>query len=98
MTQAQHTAGKWTVAKRGDGNQQLPILAGHRIIAAVRDHGSLADARLIAASPDLLAACDEACRTFGDIERHPTLASNGQTAQAMRTVLNVALKKATGND
>lgn len=52
-----HTPGPWKVAGQGDGNQQLPILASRHIIAAVRDDGRLADAYLIAAAPDLLAAC-----------------------------------------
>ena len=48
-----HTPGPWVKAGRGDGTGQLPIRANGKIIAAVRDHGSLADAQLIAAAPDL---------------------------------------------
>jgi len=53
-----HTKGPWEVAGHGDGNKQLPILANGKIIAAIRDDGSLADAHLIAAAPDLLEACE----------------------------------------
>jgi hypothetical protein len=54
------TPGPWNVAGRGDGNQQLPIYAHGKIIAAIRDHGKLADARLIAAAPELAEACEQA--------------------------------------
>lgn len=49
------TPGTWKVAGRGDGNKRLPTLANGKIIAAIRDEGSLADARLIAAAPTLYA-------------------------------------------
>ena len=53
----QWTPGPWKVAGHGDGNKQLPITAWDgKIIAAIRDNGNLADARLIAAAPDLVAA------------------------------------------
>ena len=53
-----HTPGPWKVAGQGDGNQQLPIFAKGKIIAAIRDNGSIGDANLIAAAPDLLEACE----------------------------------------
>ncbi len=47
-----YTPGPWTVDKQGEkGTQQLPIRAGGKIIAAIRDEGRLEDARLIAAAP-----------------------------------------------
>ena len=49
-----HTPGEWTYDDHGDGNKQLPIRAGGKIIAAIRDHGKLDDARLIIAAPELL--------------------------------------------
>jgi hypothetical protein len=66
-TMSNHTPGPWAVS-----NDQLGqyINAGGKVIAAIPD-GSVAsdyvqdvcNARLIAAAPDLLAACESACLT-----------------------------------
>ena len=59
----QHTPGPWRVAGQGEqGTQQLPILRPDgKIVAAIRDEGGLADARLIAAAPELLEALEGLC-------------------------------------
>lgn len=48
-----HTKGPWKHDGRGDGNKQLPIRANGKIIAALRDHDTLANAKLIAAAPKM---------------------------------------------
>lgn len=68
MSESKHTKGKWKVAGQGDGNGQLPILANGKIIAAVRNHGSLADAHLIAAAPELLEALKYTIQRIKDID------------------------------
>ena len=71
MSEAQkHTPGPWHVAGQGDDKGNLPIKACAITIAGVNGQGTLADARLIAAAPDLLAAC-EAALNMVDGDGHP---------------------------
>ena len=57
-----HTPGPWKVAGQGNGKQELLILGPSGEIGCVRSMGWLADARLIAAAPDLLKACKATVR------------------------------------
>ena len=68
-TNAKHTPGPWKIAGHGK-NQQLPILAGGKIIAAIRDDGRLADARLIAAAPVMLEALRYAAELIPTARRY----------------------------
>ena len=80
----QHTPGPWRVAKQGElGTQQLPILRSDgKIIAAIRNEGGLADARLIAAAPELLEALKTLVRRVERGNAHTTLGCTTEPAQA----------------
>jgi hypothetical protein len=77
--------------------KQLPIYANGKIIAAVRDYGSLSDARLISAAPDLL----EALKSF---LRAPSVGSDGPGSHTIVVqdfnikAAKAAIAKATGKD
>ncbi len=76
MSESKHTPGPWRVEKTGKPSKR--VFAGDELIATIRhfftgvdDVGPLpsqtrANARLIAAAPDLL----EACEAFAAFERH----------------------------
>lgn len=59
MSENQHTPGPWRVAGQGK-EQRLPILRpdGKRI-ASVEEEGSLRDARLIAAAPEMVGLLEQ---------------------------------------
>ncbi len=84
-----HTLGPWRMAGQGK-NKQLPIVADGKIIAAIRDWGTLGDARLIAAAPELLAAC-KAVAALSDGQGRANLLEVAGTARA-------AIAKAEGGD
>jgi hypothetical protein len=81
---AQHTPGPWTskaTASLGPQYKVYPEADGPDI-AIVYDHGNTkANAQLIAAAPDLLAACLQAQNQEGD----------------WRGVIDMAIKNATGD-
>lgn len=80
------------------GERDYPSVQGFRVPATQYcQHPEVveANARLIAAAPDLLAACDLAARTLGDIERQMGWTGNN-VASEMRRDLNAAIAKARG--
>lgn len=89
-----HTPGPWKTAGRGDKMKQLPIYANGKIIAAVRDYGSLSDARLIAAAPDLLLAL-ETCLKNTEMRRASGFES-GPMIDYEIEIARAAIAKATG--
>lgn len=60
-----HTPGNWQVAPLSkDTNVILSLTPEEKIIATVWPPNSEANARLIAAAPDLLAACEQALKAL----------------------------------
>lgn len=89
----EHTPGPWTVAPQGDNNRQLPILAQGQTIAAIRDQGSLADAKLIAAAPTMLAALVEVAEEFMSARTYEeglTVYMDASTVEAVREAIEAA--------
>ncbi|MFA5377170.1 MAG: hypothetical protein WC455_15570 [Dehalococcoidia bacterium] len=67
----QHTPGPWEVYKGHDGKLGQTHILAHNPNTKLSDYavavmvdGNEADARLIAAAPDLLAACEQALRVL----------------------------------
>ena len=91
-----HTPGPWKYDGQGDGNKQLPIRSRGNIIAAIRGSGTLDDARLIAAAPDLLAALHELAEIGegGVIERRETGKPTWIALKAVATIARAAIAKA----
>ena len=74
--ESQHTLGPWHV--QNDQNARLAVYAGEQSIAycGMSNNTTEANARLIAAAPDLLAALHsilEHSKEFGDIEDYETM-------------------------
>lgn len=66
-----HTPGPWEVAMPGEVDEHYAVLDGFGHTASVYGYpeeasAALANARLIAAAPDLLAACEELLIYLGD--------------------------------
>jgi len=96
MSETSHTPGPWEAAERGDyadfdGDSRV-ILGDDRRIAVVQDSGSIEDAanaRLIAAAPDML----EALHTLIINNR---MGVTGQLARAGWAKARAAISKAEG--
>jgi hypothetical protein len=58
MTTQTHTQGPWTTYIKGGADGWIAAADGNLIACAVRNESMQANARLIAAAPDLLAALD----------------------------------------
>lgn len=88
-----HTPGPWTAAEQFDGDESLGIAvsAGRQEIVRIHDIGSegFANARLIAAAPDLLAALRE-------IEALDDSVIGLNRIEYARTIASAAISKATG--
>lgn len=66
-----HTPGPWEVAMPGEVDEHYAVLDGFGHTASVYGYpeenaAALANARLISAAPDLLAACEELLIYLGD--------------------------------
>jgi hypothetical protein len=86
---AQHTPGPWNFSPGSDSHQQAQVWRedGKTIAITYDDEGS-ANARLIAAAPELLAALHQACNL--------TLDEESDTAHAaFLRVARAAIRKAT---
>lgn len=111
-TRGQHTPGPWDVGQNGDSCARDHVIAsGPKVIAKVYGRGypsgfgwspdSAADARLIAAAPDLLAAVKFAERlsraTLEDLlERHPESHPLVSIERQALAEFEDAIAKATG--
>lgn len=92
-----HTPGPWKTAGHGNGRGELPIRANGKTIAIIRDAGRLADAHLIDARPDLLAAL-QAMLEVNDKRKHPLGAPDegiGYDAAQAISKARAAIAKAT---
>lgn len=69
-----HTQGVWKVVEQGDADEFCIMTEDKRWIFAFRQNGELwteeqrANAKLIAAAPDMLEACMEAKRMYEELE------------------------------
>lgn len=89
-----HTPGDWRVSKSGtcvDRNDGSQV----RIVRATSGPALLADAQLIAASPDLLEAADDALDYLGGLSALTELNGYGQKVAQK---LAAALRKARARD
>lgn len=59
MNETRHTPGPWETTGEDDGTYSVRALQGGEVVARAICHE--ANSRLIAASPDLLAACKALC-------------------------------------
>jgi hypothetical protein len=98
--ETKHTPGPWKVAGHGNGKQELPIYGPSGEIACIRGEAHLADARLIAAAPELLAALQYVSRLLGDGYSGPVVLRNATDADRAIFVstVNAAIAKATGQN
>lgn len=93
---ADHASDRWTVDGRGEvGTGQLPIRANGKIIAAIRDHGTLGDARLVIATPDLLRTAKAMMAKLENMTSDE-FAKGGERTE--RLELAAAIKHATNPD
>ena len=88
MKTTQHTPGPWVANDDGLVYSQAPRLGKHNVICAV----SPANADLIAAAPDLLAALEQ-CLPILDAHRRAALGEGDLTARTARA----AIAKAGGD-
>ena len=80
-----HTPGPWTIQEQADGH--LGIYQTHALVATIRHKPEeSANARLIAAAPDLLAAL-EACLPIVDAHRRYALGEGDVTAMTARATI-----------
>jgi len=93
---AQHTPGPWHVATYGEGSASFyAVKRGPATICRVvevdpmLDRTGDANARLIAAAPDLLAACKEALALLNNPD------ADGYDADQIDGILNRAIQRAT---
>lgn len=85
MADTKHTSGPWLVADRTH-----VYTAGLQLVAVVQhSRGSEADARLIAAAPDLLAALQAMCDEQNEMQGHVSCATYDKAY--------AAIAKATGS-
>ena len=98
---ATHTPGPWIVDRdmRGIGNAPVigVVTSDHRAVANCGTYGE-ANARLIAAAPELLAALRELADIgeAGVIERRETGKPTWGALDAIQTIARAAIAKATG--
>lgn len=93
---AEHTPGPWTIDPPHDGNYPIREGPDGYLIATVwKDDSGFqeGDARLIAAAPDLIAAC----RAFvaWDVDEHPDEFHEGRLESIAR-MIRAAVEKADG--
>jgi hypothetical protein len=65
MTQTTHTQGPWATYVDSAHDGWIADAEGNLIACAVRNENMQANAKLIAAAPDLLAACEEMAAQLG---------------------------------
>jgi hypothetical protein len=93
MAKAHFTAGPWKIADHFNHAGQLPITSPTGEICCITK-GGLGDARLIAASPCLLEACQQ-FMSYADSGKHPTnLSQYAETIAGSK--MRAAIAKATG--
>lgn len=95
-----HTPGPWTVDQRAGNSLSIDGPEG-REIASVYDEDiddvtpqQEADARLMAAAPDLLDACDRALGLIAAVVKHQRVSE--KEVRAMAVILSGTLTKARG--
>jgi hypothetical protein len=103
MKNTQHTPGPWSVAFYGETERPV-IKHGNQSIADVRGcelddstSHSLANARLVAASPDLLAFAREAVKAWELYATQEGFAEDGSQEPEYVTIGRAAIAKAEGN-
>lgn len=88
---AKHTPGPWTIHTGEDGtlyvNQERPL---SRIATIAKGRGDAADARLVAAAPELLDICES---ILAEVEYEGLQLESGRIAK-----LRAAIAKATGEN
>jgi hypothetical protein len=94
----EHTPGPWRTGTKRYMADPLYIEAGEGVnFTIIGKARTLADARLIAAAPDLLAACERAVdllhKYANDASSHRT-----STIRVIRDELRAAIAKATGHE
>lgn len=105
--ETKHTPGPWTVVKNGNSKSLVRYSDGENVtyVAQCNDmqfcpeHGTVeANARLIAAAPELLAALENLFEHCAMMHKHWGEASNAKEAEAAIQAGRAAIAKATGND
>lgn len=98
MSNPKHTPGPWTInlIERGpdEGEFRQVITSKHSVVLESRDLVNVFDAKLIAAAPCLLAACEIAINNLSKVALDPELQRLGKKATI--EALIEAVNKATG--
>ena len=100
MTEKKHTPGPWTIDKRGVITGGIDSCTSIGTIAMWNEKNSRmiqeasANARLVAAAPELLACCEDVLLTGGDSLRHWGNAAQLESHKAMLAKARTAISKA----
>lgn len=89
---SEHTKGPWRVR---DSDMSVVVIGNDSLVAYVY---TASDARLIAAAPDLLAACEEASIALADPNDPNSVGSTTWVLEHARELIATALRKAKGGD
>ena len=93
-TETKHTPAPWHVAGHGNANKELPILREDgKEIGCIRGEARLADAALIAAAPELLAACRAMLKALKDRHANTCMSLEYWTSPAVQA-MTAAIEKA----
>lgn len=92
---AKHTPGPWAVEIALLVAHRLPDGTAQRVCECTMGKEAEANARLIAAAPDLLDACREAAGVFHSLVSEEVWYASSQPAELLRK-LEAAVKKAEG--
>jgi hypothetical protein len=100
-----HTPGPWTVAPDGEhvlgGEPTDPVVIAGTMLAdwcSETDETSEANARLIAAAPNLLAALETALSALNHAGEVATASGKGELYIGTRAAARAAIAKATGQE